>query len=176
MPSTPARDRFDVATTGLESAIAIVEMAAFDANAGAMTANAAGKPLRVASKSVRCHETMRRVRPGWHGVLAYTLPEAFWLVREGVTTDAVVGYPTADRAAIARLAADPAASAAVTIIVDAWVASGEAERDLRAGDRVWFRHAKVGEVRKHINTPHAVAGSAIKVEWPTYRGEGQAFL
>jgi len=124
MLPTTAVDRFgrlDRATAALSSPVAIVDLAAFDANADAMTANAAGKPLRVASKSVRCRDALRRVlaRPGWHGVLAYTLPEALWLVRDGVTDDAVVGYPTADRAAIARLASDPAAGAAVTLMVDA---------------------------------------------------------
>ena len=95
-------DHLDRATAALSSPVAIVDLAAFDANADAMTANAAGKPLRVASKSVRCRDALRRVlaRPGWRGVLAYTLPEALWLVRDGVTDDAVVGYPTADRAAI----------------------------------------------------------------------------
>ena len=121
MIPTTTVDRFDLATAALSSPVAIVDLAAFDANAGAMAKGAAGKPLRVASKSVRCRDALRRVlaQPGWRGVLAYTLPEALWLVRDGVTTDAVVGYPTADRAAIARLAADPAANVAVTIMVDA---------------------------------------------------------
>jgi D-serine deaminase-like pyridoxal phosphate-dependent protein len=121
MIPTTTVDRFGLATAALSSPVAVVDLAAFDANADAMTANAAGKPLRVASKSVRCRDALRRVlaRPGWRGVLAYTLPEALWLVRDGITSDAVVGYPTADRAAIERLAADPAASAAVTIMVDA---------------------------------------------------------
>jgi D-serine deaminase-like pyridoxal phosphate-dependent protein len=398
MIPTTTVDRFDLATATLSSPVAIVDLAAFDANADAMATNAAGKPLRVASKSVRCRDALRRVlaRPGWHGVLAYTLPEALWLVRDGITTDAVVGYPTADRPAIARLAADPAASAAVTIMVDAveqldlvddvvpptgrepirvcidldgswkpgrlhigvrrspvhgaaaagalaaaiaarrgftlvglmcyeaqiaglgdrppgrpvrgiairtiqsrsyaellerrraavaavrahadlefvngggtgsvaasaadpaltevaagsglygptlfdayrawqpepaaffglsvvrkpapematvlgggWVASGEAGRTrlprpvlpaglrlitqegagevqtplvgpgarrLRVGDRVWFRHAKAGELCEHVNTLHAVGGATVEAEWPTYRGEGQAFL
>jgi D-serine deaminase-like pyridoxal phosphate-dependent protein len=53
---------------------------------------------------------------------------------------------------------------------------GPGARGLRIGDRVWFRHAKAGEVCEHVNVLHAVAGSAIEAEWPTYRGEGQAFL
>lgn len=120
LPTTTV-DRFDLATAALASPVAIVDLAAFDGNADAMAANAAGKPLRVASKSVRCRAALRRVlaRPGWSGVLCYTLPEALWLVSDGLTTDAVVGYPTTDRPALARLAADPAARAAVTIMVDA---------------------------------------------------------
>lgn len=115
------RDRFDRATADLPSPVAIVDLDAFDSNADAMAANAAGKPLRLASKSVRCRAALRRVlaRPGWQGVLAYTLPEALWLVRDGVTDDAVVGYPTADAVALRALAADEAVSARVTIMVDA---------------------------------------------------------
>ena len=37
--------------------------------------------------------------------MAYTLAEAIWLVRTGVTDDVLLGYPTANRAALAELAA-----------------------------------------------------------------------
>jgi D-serine deaminase-like pyridoxal phosphate-dependent protein len=114
------RERFDRATAELSCPLAVVDLAAYDANAAALAVRAYGKPLRVASKSVRSREALRRVlgHDGWRGVLAYTLPEALWLVEGAVTADAVVGYPTADRAAIARLAADPAAAAAITLMVD----------------------------------------------------------
>ena len=39
---------------------------------------------------------------GFAGVLAYSVREAIWLVREGVTDDAVMGYPTVDRVAPGR--------------------------------------------------------------------------
>jgi D-serine deaminase-like pyridoxal phosphate-dependent protein len=55
-------------------------------------------------------------------VLAYTLPEALWLAEgsEGhpPIEDVVVGYPTADRGAIARLAASPELASRVTLMVD----------------------------------------------------------
>lgn len=112
--------RYDTATAHLDPPCAIVDLAAFDANAAALADLAAGKPIRVASKSVRCRAMLTRVlaRPGWHGVLAYTLPEAIWLVRTGVTNDAVVAYPTVDRRALAELAADDELAAAITIMVD----------------------------------------------------------
>jgi D-serine deaminase-like pyridoxal phosphate-dependent protein len=53
---------------------------------------------------------------------------------------------------------------------------GPGARDLKVGDRVWFRHAKAGELCEHVNTLHAVDGSSVTEEWPTYRGEGHAFL
>ena len=43
------------------------------------------------------------------------------------------------------------------------------------GDRVWFRHAKAGELCEHVNELHLVAGDAVVDAVPTYRGEGQAF-
>jgi len=47
---------------------------------------------------------------------------------------------------------------------------------LRVGDRVWFRHAKAGELCEHVKTLHLVSGEAIGEVVPTYRGEGKAFL
>jgi D-serine deaminase-like pyridoxal phosphate-dependent protein len=46
--------RLDTATAELDPPFAIVDMAAFRANAAAMTRRAGGKPIRLASKSVRC--------------------------------------------------------------------------------------------------------------------------
>jgi len=95
-------------------------MAAFRANAAVMTGRAAGKPIRLASKSVRCRHLIAHVLglTGFHGVLAYTLPEALWLAATGTSDDIVVGYPTAGRDALARLAGDRAAAAAITLMVD----------------------------------------------------------
>ncbi|BBH65726.1 alanine racemase [Actinoplanes sp. OR16] len=117
---TALRQRLDTATGHLETPVAVVDLAAFDANAAELTRRAAGKPIRVASKSVRCRALLERVlaRPGWQGVMAYTLPEAIWLVRAGVTDDVLVAYPTADRAALRELAGDPAVAAAVAVMVD----------------------------------------------------------
>jgi D-serine deaminase-like pyridoxal phosphate-dependent protein len=114
------RDRFDRATADHCTPLAVIDLAAFDANTAALTARAAGKTIRLATKSLRCREAACRVlrHPGWHGVLSYTLPEALWLVTGGITTDALVGYPTADRAAIGRLARDESAAAQVTLMVD----------------------------------------------------------
>lgn len=53
---------------------------------------------------------------------------------------------------------------------------GKAARGLRVGDRVWFRHAKAGELCERFNVVHLVRGSEIIDTVPTYRGEGQAFL
>jgi D-serine deaminase-like pyridoxal phosphate-dependent protein len=112
--------RLDRATAHLETPLAVVDLDAFDDNAAALTARANGKPIRVASKSVRCRALLRRVlaRPGWHGVMAYTLAEAIWLVQSGVTDDVLVAYPSVDRSAVAELTADGDLAAAITLMVD----------------------------------------------------------
>ncbi|MCM0677340.1 amino acid deaminase/aldolase [Micromonospora phytophila] len=114
------RERLDRATAHLDPPYAVVDLTAFDANAAALVDRAGGKPVRVASKSVRARDLIGRAlgRPGWHGVMAFTLPEAIWLVRAGVADDVLVAYPTADRGALAELAADPALAATVTLMID----------------------------------------------------------
>ena len=118
--SSPDQTRFEVATAHLDAPFAIVDMAAFRANAAAMISRARGKPIRLASKSVRCRYLIEQVlaMDGFRGVLAYTLPEALWLASLGTSDDIVVAYPTADRSALTRLAAEPAAAASITVMVD----------------------------------------------------------
>jgi D-serine deaminase-like pyridoxal phosphate-dependent protein len=53
---------------------------------------------------------------------------------------------------------------------------GPAAADLRIGDRVWFRHAKAGELCEHVDELHLVTGDSIVDTVPTYRGEGKVFL
>lgn len=99
--------------------VAVLDLDAFDANADDLARRAQGTPIRVASKSLRVRSLIDRAlaHPGFQGVLAYTLPEALWLAEHGVT-DIVVAYPTADRSALARLAADSQARTAITVMVD----------------------------------------------------------
>jgi D-serine deaminase-like pyridoxal phosphate-dependent protein len=112
--------RLDGATADLDPPFAVVDVAAFDANAAAMAARAGGTPLRVASKSVRCRALLRRVlaTPGWSGVMAFSLPEAAWLVEDGVSDDVLVAYPTAHRAALRAVGTDPRLAGRITIMVD----------------------------------------------------------
>jgi D-serine deaminase-like pyridoxal phosphate-dependent protein len=53
---------------------------------------------------------------------------------------------------------------------------GPGARDLALGDRVWFRHAKAGELCERFASLHLVRGEELVDEVPTYRGEGQTFL
>jgi D-serine deaminase-like pyridoxal phosphate-dependent protein len=116
------RQRLDRATADLDPPFAVLDLDALDANAGDLVHRAGGKPTRVASKSVRSRDVLRRVlaRPGFAGVLAYSLPEALWLSGGDapVSDDVVVAYPSVDRSAIRELAGDEAAAARVTLMVD----------------------------------------------------------
>lgn len=106
------------ATAELDPPFGVIEQAALAHNAHELLRRAAGTPIRLASKSLRVRGVVEAVEalPGFAGVLAYTLPEALWLA--DTIQDVVVGYPSADRAAIAALAASPEKASRVTIMVD----------------------------------------------------------
>ena len=114
------RDRYDRATAELDPPLAIVDLGAFDRNAADMTRRAAGHPIRVATKSLRCRYLIERAlaTPGYRGVMCYSLPEALWLHSTGTSDDLLVAYPTVDRAALRALAADDQARQRITIMTD----------------------------------------------------------
>ncbi|MFF4117774.1 amino acid deaminase/aldolase [Streptomyces sp. NPDC001714] len=113
------RARYDRATAHLDAPLAIVDLEAFDANADDLVRRAGGKPIRVASKSVRCRHLLERVlaKEGFAGIMSFTLAESLWLARSGFD-DVLLAYPSADRSAFAELAADPKLAAAVTVMID----------------------------------------------------------
>ncbi|WP_030706128.1 amino acid deaminase/aldolase [Streptomyces sp. NRRL F-2580] len=119
--NSPAADRarYDRATGHLDAPLAVVDLDAFDANADDLVRRAGGKPVRVASKSVRCRALLERVlaRPGFAGIMSYTLAESLWLARSGFE-DVLLAYPSADRAGFAELANDAKLAGAVTVMVD----------------------------------------------------------
>ncbi|MGP5317488.1 alanine racemase [Arthrobacter rhombi] len=54
--------------------------------------------------------------------------------------------------------------------------TGPAAAGLSVGDPVFFRHAKAGEPLERLNSVLVYSDGEIVDEWPTYRGEGKAFL
>lgn len=106
------------ATHDRDAPVGVLHSGALRFNAHDIVRRAEGKPVRIASKSLRVRsvvESLLRL-DGFAGVLAYTLPEALWLA--DTIDDIVVGYPTADRAAIDRLVLSPEAAARVTLMID----------------------------------------------------------
>ncbi|HEX6359793.1 amino acid deaminase/aldolase [Actinophytocola sp.] len=125
MPDETLRARLDAATKQLEAPLAIVDLDAFDRNADDLVRRAAGRPIRIASKSVRVRHLIERVlrKDGFAGVMAYSLPEALWLAHgwaggDLADVDILVAYPTVDHTALRELAADDHARGLVTIMVD----------------------------------------------------------
>ncbi|TYC68450.1 amino acid deaminase/aldolase [Streptomyces sp. CB01881] len=176
---SPAADRarYDRATAHLDGPVAVVDLEAFDANAADLVRRAAGKPVRVASKSVRCRALLDRVlaTEGFAGVMSFTLAESLWLARTGVR-DVLLAYPSADRAGFAELTADPELAAGVTVLLD-----DPAQLDLidaaRAGSaevRVCLEldtalhllggRVRVGARRSPLRTPEDVAALAELVQ------------
>jgi D-serine deaminase-like pyridoxal phosphate-dependent protein len=167
--------RLERATAGLQAPFALVDMDALVANAADMERRAGGKPIRLASKSVRCRALQERVlaRPGFSGTLAFTLPEALWLAAQGAR-DIVVAYPTADRQALRSLAA---AGADVTVMVDSaeQLELIDAARghdgagpvkvciDADAGWRALGGRVRLGVKRSPLHTPEQIAAFAREI-------------
>jgi D-serine deaminase-like pyridoxal phosphate-dependent protein len=120
----PADDQllqlYNQATAQLDPPLAIVDLAAFDRNTADMARRADGRPIRIATKSVRCRPLIERAlrHPGYYALMAYSLPEALWLHEQGLSEDILVAYPTVDRQALARLSADPRARRHIALVID----------------------------------------------------------
>ncbi|MFK0283476.1 amino acid deaminase/aldolase [Streptomyces sp. NPDC090499] len=151
------RARYDRATAHLDAPLAIVDLEAFDANADDLVRRAGGKPIRVASKSVRCRHLLERVlaKDGFAGIMSFTLAESLWLARSGFD-DVLLAYPSADRSAFAELAADPKLAAAVTVMID-----DPAHLDLIDGAR--DGGSEVVRVCLELDTSLKLFGSRVRV-------------
>ncbi|MBT2384757.1 alanine racemase [Streptomyces sp. ISL-11] len=171
------RARYDRATASLDAPLAVVDVRAFDANADDLLRRARGKPVRVASKSVRCRALLERVlaRDGFAGVMSFSLAESLWLARSGIG-DVLLAYPSADRAGFAELTSDPKLAAAVTVMVDdpAQLALIEAARAGRETVRVCLEmdtslrllggRVRIGALRSPVRDPRGLAELARLVE------------
>ncbi len=112
------------ATADLDPPLAVLDLGALRANAADLVRRAAGVPIRVASKSVRCRAVLEEVlgagttaSGGFAGIMGYALPEAIWLVRNGAR-DVLLGYPSVHRAALAELGEDEVLRDSITLMVD----------------------------------------------------------
>jgi D-serine deaminase-like pyridoxal phosphate-dependent protein len=162
------------ATAHLDAPFALVDLDAFDANAADLVRRAGGKPIRVASKSVRCRSLLEDVlgRSGFSGVMAFTLREALWLRSHGLR-DLLVAYPTTDRAALRELAQAPEEIAlmvddpAQLDLIDAAVPpDGPPIRLCLELDTSWRAlggRVRVGARRSPLHTPEQAASFARHV-------------
>ncbi|GAA4059291.1 amino acid deaminase/aldolase [Nonomuraea soli] len=169
------RQRYDRATAALEPPFAIVDLAALRANAADLVRRAAGKPIRVASKSIRSRAVLERVlaTEGFQGIMAFTLPEALWLVEQGFT-DVLVAYPTVDRAALRRLTEDPRAAREIAITIDSaehldFLTELGPKHEIRicldidAGFLAFGGRFRAGALRSPVRTPDEAADLAADI-------------
>ncbi|MFF3752634.1 amino acid deaminase/aldolase [Streptomyces sp. NPDC002018] len=176
-PRATDRARYDRATAHLDAPLALVDLDAFDANADDLVRRAGGKPVRVASKSVRCRALLERVlsREGFAGIMSFTLAESLWLARAGFE-DVLLAYPSADRAAFAELAADPKLAAAVTVMIDdpahldlIDAARGGGQEEIRVcleldtALRLFGGRVRIGALRSPLREPAQLAELARSV-------------
>src|SRR4051794_20928037 len=147
-------------------------------NAREMLARAAGTPIRVASKSVRCRSLLGAIldHPGFSGLMTFTLPESLWLRRHGFD-DLLVAYPTADRSAIEELARLDSEQPPIVMVdsteqldyIEAASAAAPVTRPIRVClelDTGWWPfggRVKVGAKRSPLRTPAQAQALAREV-------------
>ncbi|MDW5596484.1 amino acid deaminase/aldolase [Conexibacter stalactiti] len=175
--------RLDRATAALDPPFAAVDLDAYGANARDLLRRAGGRPIRLASKSIRCRALLERTLasdPGFQGTLAFTLPEALWLADHGLR-DLVVAYPTVDRAAL-RALASRADDGGIALMVDDLAQLELIERavggagpirlciDADAGWRPLRGRIRIGAKRSPLHTPaQAAALARAIVARPAFR-------
>lgn len=109
------------AFAGRHGPFGFVDLDAFDRNAAALARRSHGKPIRLASKSVRVPELLERAlnsSPVYQGVLRFSVREAAHLARTHGLDDLLVAYPTLDAPAVEDAARLVAAGHRLTLMVD----------------------------------------------------------
>ena len=88
--------------------LAYVDLDMFDENIQAILKRSGTKKIRIASKSIRCVELMRRIlnfSSQFQGIMCYSAEEAVWLSQQGFD-DLLVAYPTLQEGSIRAVAAE----------------------------------------------------------------------
>jgi D-serine deaminase-like pyridoxal phosphate-dependent protein len=174
--------RYEAIFETISPPFAFVDLEHLRTNARRLLDQARGLPIRVASKSVRCTDVLRRILdldPGFRGVLSFTVPEALHLRGHGFD-DLVVAYPSVDRAAIsevASLAAEDPARAPVLMVddrphldlIEGTIGGGPARlRVCLDIDLGWWplggRLAKVGPKRSPVRDTARARRMALEIE------------
>jgi len=176
-----SHERYEAIFAEVEAPFAFVDLDAMAANAAAMLQRAQGKPIRVASKSLRCRALQERVLRGesrFEGQLTFTLPETLWLAEQGFE-NLLLAYPTADTGALGELALRSAAnpgSAPIVMVdcaehleaIESVLGTGAAPVrvciDLDAGWWALGGRIKVGPKRSPVHTVEQAVALAEEIE------------
>ena len=168
---------YEAVFASIEAPFAFVDLDAMWANGLDMVQRAGGKPIRIATKSLRCRPLIASALendPGFRGLMTFSLAETLWLWELGFD-NLLLAYPTGDRQGLARLAAidDPGRpvivvdSAEQLDFIESATTGGAATRvcieiDLSfwtAGGRV-----KIGTKRSPIRTAEQGAALAREID------------
>jgi D-serine deaminase-like pyridoxal phosphate-dependent protein len=164
----PAHARYEAAFEGRDAPFAFVDLDAMWSNADEMLARAARKPIRVATKSVRCRALLDAIAARdtrFRGLMTFTLRESLWLGRP----DMLLAYPTTDRSALAEMGED-----GPVLMVDSIEHLDLIERATTVPVRLCIEvdlsyplaggRVKVGVKRSPIRTPDEAVALAREVE------------
>jgi D-serine deaminase-like pyridoxal phosphate-dependent protein len=183
MSLVPARsyEEYEEIFAEVEAPFAFVDLDAMAANATEMLGRAGGKPIRVASKSLRCRALTKRIlrsNPGFEGLMTFTLPETLWLAEQGFE-NLLLAYPTADAGALSELALRSVANpeGAPIVMVDCAEHLDAIESVLGAGaapvrvcidvDASWWAlggRVKVGPKRSPLHTVEQTVALAREID------------
>jgi len=180
-PPNQSHERYERIFAEVEAPFAFVDLDAMWSNAGAMLGRAGDKPIRVASKSVRCRALLEAILQRderFAGLMTYTLPETLWLAEQGFE-NLLLAYPTADIGALGELALRSVANpgGAPIVMVDCVEHLDAVESVLGAGaapvrvcidlDAGWWAlggRIKVGPKRSPIHSVEQAVELAREIE------------
>lgn len=164
----------------VEAPFAFVDLDAMWENADTILERSGEKPVRVASKSLRCRPLIERIlerNDRFRGLMSFTLPETLWLAEQGFE-NLLLAYPTTDTEALADLALRSVASPgqAPVVMVDCVehldliesVLGGQASPvrlclDLDASWKAFGGRLRAGPLRSPIHTPGEAVALAEEI-------------
>ncbi|HVV89769.1 MAG TPA: amino acid deaminase/aldolase [Solirubrobacterales bacterium] len=180
-PPPQSHERYERIFAEVEAPFAFVDLDAMWANADALLDRAGRKPIRVATKSLRCRALIEEILgrdARFSGLMTYTLPETLWLAEHGLE-DLLLAYPTADTAALRELAlrsaADPGRAPVVMVDCVEHLEAIEAVLGADAApirvcidvDASWWAlggRVKVGPKRSPVHTVEQAVALAREIE------------
>src|SRR6478672_3193254 len=176
-----SHSEFEATFEGIEAPFAFVDLDAMWENAARMIARSAEKPIRVASKSVRCRALLERILDRderFRGLMTFTLPETLWLAEQNLE-DLLLAYPTTDAGALEELAvrsvANPERAPVVTVdspahldLIESVLGAGAAPiRACIELDASWWTaggRLKIGAKRSPVHSPEQALALARDIE------------
>lgn len=100
---------------------AFVDLDMLQQNIQSILQRANGKKIRIASKSIRSVDVLRRILKAdarFQGIMCFTVPEALYLAQQGFT-DLLLGYPAVDESLLASVAMHQReGGCSITLMVD----------------------------------------------------------